>query len=287
MSNDAGRMFCITEFHCLAGAAFQRTFSKTQRVRAWRSAAAAAAALLGPIAALSAQSEPATPGDPTVAALSKQVAQMEAEIQDLKRQLGAVKTGEATAEASEPAPDQSYPRISFHGFGDVDYQYSSDSKAFPNLFSLGELDFYVTSQISENASILSENVLSADSTFNNWNLEAERLVFIYKVSPYLNIAAGRFHTEMGYYNTEFHHGTWLQMDTHRPWFLEFEDSGGILPVHMVGISLDGDIPSASANLHYFLQFGNGRSYDAPNSPENPTQADHVDNGRKAVNVEIV
>jgi hypothetical protein len=266
-----------------------------------------AALILGSLLpALRGQTAPAQGVDQaTVAALVKQMQQMESEIRDLKGQLNAVQQKAAAAPAAAPVPAQAaapveagssggdsasseptYPNINFHGFGDFQYQYSSNQAANPNLFWVGEIDFYVTSQISENASILSENVLGADSTFDNWTLEAERFEFNYKESPYLNISAGRFHTELGYYNTAFHHGTWFQLDTHRPWFLEFEDSGGILPVHMVGVSLDGAIPSGSANLHYYAQVGNGRSYDPSISPANPTQADHVDNGRKAVNVAV-
>jgi hypothetical protein len=267
-----------------------RTGSLRNRIRLVTAATAALAALLLP-ARLGAQSspQPVDAGDPaSIAELSKKIAEMEAQIQTLKSQLTSVQAEAAAASASAPAADEgTYPKLNIHGFGDINYTYSSNSSEFPNEFWLGELDFYVTAQISPNISILSENVLSADPTFNNWTLEAERLIFDYKFNRYFNVQVGRFHTQMGYYNTQFHHGTWLQMDTHRPWFLEFEDSGGILPVHMVGLSFDGDIPSGGLNLHYFAQVGNGRSYDSASSPENPTQADKVDNGRKAVNLELV
>jgi hypothetical protein len=236
-----------------------------------------------------AESQTADTSDPaSIAALSKKIADMEAQIQALKSQLTTVQNESSAAAASASASDEStFPKINFHGFGDVNYTYSSQAAANPNEFWLGELDFYITAQLSPNITVLSENVLSADGTFNNWSLEAERLIFDYKFNKYFNVGVGRFHTQLGYYNTQFHHGTWLEMDTHRPWFLEFEDSGGILPVHMVGASIDGDIPSGDLNAHYFVQVGNGRSYDASNSPENPTQAERVDNGRKAVNVAFV
>jgi hypothetical protein len=273
------------------------------------SSIAFALALGAPHAGLRAEPVPAAAQAPvdaaTVNALIARVNAMEAEIRVLKGQLGTVQAqaasqtrapAEAQAQPAQPADDApasavvtepTYPNLNFHGFGDFGYAYSSNSSSFPNQFSVGEIDFYVTSQISEKASVLSENVLSADSGTNNWNLEAERFVFDYKESPYFNLTAGRFHTELGYYNTAFHHGTWFQLDTRRPWFVDFEDSGGILPVHMVGVSLDGAIPSGPANLHYYVQVGNGRSYDPPTSAMNPTQADHVDNGRKAVNLAVV
>lgn len=270
-----------------------------------RSAALAASLFLTlAVLPLSADVAPSSPD--AMANLQRQLAAVEQQLASLQSQLSALQAKQsamaaapaptpsaAPAAAAAPAPEAAaadsgptYPLLNFHGFGDFEYDYSSNRNQFPNLFHVGEIDFYITSQISEQASILSENVISADSTFNNWNVEAERLLFDYRFNPYFNLVAGRFHTELGYYNTAYHHGTWFQLDTHRPWFLEFEDSGGILPVHMVGVSVDGDIPSSNLNLHYYVQVGNGRSYSPSTSPANPTQADEVAGGRKAVNVEI-
>ena len=42
----------------------------------------------------------------------------------------------------------------------------------------------------------------------------------------------------------------------------FEDSGGILPVHMVGVSLTGAVPNTDKlGLHWVAEVGNGRSSD--------------------------
>ena len=254
---------------------------RTLATGAWLLAALAASTPLHS-AAQQAQADPAA-----IDALTKRIDQMESEIKALKGELSAAQSqAQETAAASSAVAEPTYPSINFHGFGDVNYEYTSDNKNFPNRFWLGELDFYVSAQIAANTSIVSENVLGADQATNNWTLEAERIFIDYRVNSYLNLIAGRMHTEIGYYNTAFHHGTWFETDTHRPWFLEFEDSGGILPVHLVGVSADGAVPSGSANIHYWVQIGNGRSYDPAQSAQNPTQADHVDNGRKAVNIAL-
>ena len=40
----------------------------------------------------------------------------------------------------------------------------------------------------------------------------------------------------------------------------FEDSGGILPVHMVGVSFTGEVPhTESLGLHWVAEVGNGLS----------------------------
>jgi hypothetical protein len=47
----------------------------------------------------------------------------------------------------------------------------------------------------------------------------------------------------------------------RPFLFAFEDHGGILPVHNVGISTQGKIPSGNWNLHWGFETGNGRASD--------------------------
>ena len=256
-----------------------------------RLAACVLALSLGLSGAARAQSTPtpATPGPiapdaATLGRLIERIDELEAQVKALKAAQAA--PAPAAADAAPSAP--TYPQINFHGFGDFQYEYMTPASRFLNHFWLGDFDLYITAQISPNTSIISENVLSADPVANQWTLEAERLIFDYRASDALNIQAGRLHTQLGYYNTAFHHGTWLQNDTHRPWFLNFEDSGGILPVHLVGVSADGDIAAAGqANLHYYAQVGNGRSYAAPDSGQNPTQAVRVAGGPKAVNLALV
>jgi hypothetical protein len=51
----------------------------------------------------------------------------------------------------------------------------------------------------------------------------------------------------------------------------FEDSGGILPVHMVGLSFSGDVPhTEKLGLHWVAEVGNGLS-------SNPYAAESVQN----------
>jgi hypothetical protein len=51
----------------------------------------------------------------------------------------------------------------------------------------------------------------------------------------------------------------------------FEDSGGVLPVHTVGISMTGLVPqTGSLGLHWIAEIGNGR-------PSNPAAAEPVQN----------
>ncbi len=159
------------------------------------------------------------------------------------------------------------PKLNIRGFFDFNFGIGRDANPliFPlnapihSTFQSGEFDLFITSKLSDTISFLSELVVGSDPT-NEWGLDIERLQLTYRPSPYFEISAGRYHTSIGYYNTAFHHGTWFQTATGRPFMYFFEDSGGILPVHSVGVSATGLVPgTGTLALHWIAEVGNGRS----------------------------
>jgi hypothetical protein len=68
---------------------------------------------------------------------------------------------------------------------------------------------------------------------------------------------GKYHTPISYWNTAFHHGAWLQTTISRPEMVKF--GGTYIPVHFVGVQVEGNIPSGGVGLGYNLGLGNGRS----------------------------
>ena len=227
--------------------------------------------------------------------LVSQVNHDAAEIKDLKSQLASK---ESIADAMPASAAPTYPNLQFHGFADLDYHISSrqgipnaqgvtyvpGSTQAGNSFFLGEFDLFMQSQLAENLSVLAETVLSS-GVDNHAGLDIERLELSWKPSDYFNVDVGRFHTEMGYYNTAYHHGSWFQTAVGRPFFLEYEDSGGLLPVHTVGVSIHGAIPSGGLNLSYFLEVGNGVNFNTAGS--NPVQNEIDNNQNKSVNLAFV
>lgn len=186
----------------------------------------------------------------------------------------------APAPQSEDAHEHSMklpgggPVLKIRGFADFNLGFGSDANPliFPlpapvhNTFQIGEFDLFLSSRLSRQVSFLSELVIGADQT-NFWGLDIERLQISYKPSHYFEISGGRYHTSIGYYNTAFHHGTWFQTATGRPFMYFFEDSGGILPVHSVGITTTGLVPHSGAlQLHWVAEVGNGRSSDPTGQP---------------------
>lgn len=93
---------------------------------------------------------------------------------------------------------------------------------------------------------------------NTFNSSAERLEVAYLVDDRLRLRAGRFHTAIGYYNDAYHHGTYFLLPTDRPLWLDFEDGGGLIPSHAVGVHADGRFRFGVGSLRYDLDLANGR-----------------------------
>ena len=189
--------------------------------------------------------------------------------------------------------DVSRTLLRIRGFGDISV-HGDTQKGDHTSFSLGQLDLFVTSDVSDKFKFLSEIVFEAGPTDiygnvtgepNSFGVDIERYLLQYSHNDYLNISAGRVHTAIGYYNTAYHHSSWLQTTTGRPFLFDFEDHGGILPIHMVGVSASGEIPSGSLGLHYVAEVGNGRASRNPLDQE-PVQNEMDDLNHKAYNLAL-
>ncbi len=183
--------------------------------------------------------------------------------------------------------------LRIRGFGDVSF-HGSDQKGATSSFTLGQLNLFVTSDVSERFKFLGEIVFEASpneifgvrtGADNAIGVDIERLLLQYSQNDYFNLAVGRYHTAIGYYNTAYHHSTWFQTTQGRPFLFEFEDHGGILPIHNVGVSASGLLPSGTLGLHYVAEVGNGRRSRRPFSDE-PVQNVVDENNHKAVNFAV-
>jgi hypothetical protein len=80
--------------------------------------------------------------------------------------------------------------------------------------------------------ILAEYLLTDDEH------ELERLQAGWQVSETTRLWVGRFHQSASHWNTEHHHGQFLQTSLTRPPIEEFEDESGVLPSHTTGLLLE-------------------------------------------------
>jgi hypothetical protein len=238
----------------------------------------------------------------TVQMLVRRVEQLEARVAQLEATKQSSAPGLAQAPTPPPVPPAAQPEpeerpatgmaermdtgntlLRIRGFGDVNLR-GSDQRGSTTSFGLGQLDLFVTSDISERFKLLSEIVFEADSQNNNFGVDIERLLLQYSPNDLFKLSVGRYHTAIGYYNTAYHHSTWLQTATGRPFLFEFEDNGGILPIHNVGISASGLIPSGRLQLHYVAEVGNGRASSSPSAEAVQNVVD--ENNGKSVNLAL-
>ncbi len=180
-------------------------------------------------------------------------------------------------------PATNTPRMQIQGYADVSF-HTSNEKGKTSSFGVGQLDIFITSQLSDKFSVLGELILEARSN-NRFDFELHRLLLRYTPSDYFNLGVGRYHTGIGYYNTAYHHGQWFQTAANRPFIYAFEGQGGILPIHNVGLTATGRIPSGAAGLRYIAEVGNGRS--SRSSIAVPVQTAVDENNRKSFNLGLL
>ena len=150
------------------------------------------------------------------------------------------------------------PHLDLRGFSDFSYTLHSEGDDSENAFFLGAVDLFISSQVSNKLTFISEMVFEIEVDENEIEFELERVNLGYWFSDGISVRAGRIHTPMGYWNEAFHHGSWLQSSIERPLIYRFEDDGGILPIHSVGIDFFGTKVLDRFDFTYNLGIVNGR-----------------------------
>jgi len=174
------------------------------------------------------------------------------------------------AQATVRQLETHYPSLQIRGFGDIDFG-ATDQKGTTSGFNLGQLDLHLASALSSKVSFFGEITFNAQPT--GYTVEVERSIIRYDYNDFFKISFGRYHTPIGYWNTAFHHGAWLQTSIARPEFVKF--GGTFIPVHFDGILVEGNIPSGGAGLGYNVGIGNGRGV----ALSRPGDAGDVNNNR--------
>jgi hypothetical protein len=206
-----------------------------------------------------------------VEALERQVAALEQIRAPRPAQLEPSPVASAAAPQQTASDDATPPdtptqpdagsRFNFHGYADVDFQRNPDGTQTKK-FDLGEIDLFGTERLSPHWTALMELVFETDDQQQvaSVPVNVERLLLQYRGSDFFNVDIGSYRTAIGYYSTAYLRGAWLQTAISRPKMFTFEDQGGFLPLHAVGVSVNGRIPSGDLNLHYVLEGGSSRNY---------------------------
>ncbi|MFI4941774.1 MAG: hypothetical protein ACHP85_00825 [Burkholderiales bacterium] len=205
--------------------------------------------------------------------LEGEVGELKRELQDLKLLVGDVTQAQATPPAVQDSHEAMHgfdstqngfhtPTLSLRGYGNVNYDsdwvdHDGGNNESTNHFTTGGLDLFITSQISEKLRFLNETVFEFEEG-GEAVLDVERLLVQYDYADWLRPALGRGHTALGYWNHRFHHGSFTQTTVERPLLYRFEDDGGIMPVHFVGLEASGDVDVGESYFSYAANLANGR-----------------------------
>ncbi|HUA62602.1 MAG TPA: hypothetical protein VML19_27850 [Verrucomicrobiae bacterium] len=234
-----------------------------------------------------------SPGNPapddsaTIQTLLKKIAELEAGQKQMQQTIDKLSGPASTASReSAPSPSPAVPAtntqgqaddtqdaaeahvlgpIQFQGFSDFNYGRAWFEKLPPNglahspeSFNIGDFDLFANVRISEHWSMLGELLITSDFS-NEFSAELDRLMLTYRANDYFKISFGKFDTALGYYTNQFHRAQYFQYGIGRPIMYSDEDNGGILPVHNIGVSATGKIPSGTLGLHWVAEVANGRS----------------------------
>lgn len=145
------------------------------------------------------------------------------------------------------------PLVRVMGFGDFNYLVSELDR--PEGFRMGQMVGHVIADLDERFTFFGEVSVTGKDT--GYSIEVERAMVRYDFADEFKISAGRFHTPVGYWNTAFHHGSWLQTSVARPEMIKF--GSRFIPTHFVGLIAEGVLPGSRLGLGYRVGIGNGRA----------------------------
>ena len=215
----------------------------------------------------------------TILQLVRQVSQLEAKVAALEGKTSAApspttppetpainseSTDDSVAQMTAFRESHDLRGIHWRGFGEVAYKVLDQRQ--PELgtfgfvpgsagnFYTGDFELFLTSKLTEKASVLAE-VVVGEGDGQSFSVELGRALLKYDHNDHLRLSAGRYHTGIGYYNTAFHSGRWLQTTVDRPLVMEFAADGGLLPTQAIGLSVNGQIPSGRLGLNYIAEYG--------------------------------
>jgi hypothetical protein len=199
------------------------------------------ARLAPPAATAQAPEQPAPAQDESAARLAA-----------IEREVGEMAIAGATSSASSGLP--------VHGFADVGAGTRAAIDPDHKGFAVGSLDFYLTPELGERTRALFELNFEVDED-GELATDLERAQIGYQINNSATLWLGRFHTPYGYYNTAFHHGQQISTALRRPRFLQFEDAGGVMPAHTVGLWLTGTHRLGEARWTYDAFVGNAQQIE--------------------------
>jgi len=118
------------------------------------------------------------------------------------------------------------------------FQYAFDDlsgNAPDSYFTLGEQDFFLTSNLSEKISFLGETVVRYDNlTTSKFTPSIERAQLKFDYYKNHSFIVGKMHTPVNYWNDVYHHGRLFYPTIDRPSSFSY-----LIPLHSLGLRMQG------------------------------------------------
>jgi hypothetical protein len=250
-----------------------------ERAKQWKASALLSASIFGGCMVMAvpafarvidAPAQPAVERPVSANTDAEKMKAMQKKLEDIQNQLSQMTSGLVSQSSSSAG-------MPLHGFMDVGYRQNSAGKNVtnplvdnPKGFYQGSLSFFMAPHFGDRVKALAEPNFEVDSLDGSIAVDVERLQIGYAFSDAATLWGGRFHTPYGYWNTAFHHGAQIQTTVLRPRFLDFEDAGGILPAHMIGLWGTGKVRAGGGKFTYDWYVGNGpKIVDVISTPTPP------------------
>ena len=96
--------------------------------------------------------------------------------------------------------------------------------------------------------------------------ELERFQLGWHILPGKTLWIGRFHNAISFWNTQNHHGDFLQSSLSRPSIANYEDEFGPLPAHISGFLLESARTAGDSEINYTAGIGVGPTYNSTLHP---------------------
>ena len=130
---------------------------------------------------------------------------------------------------------------------------SADKKFVP------AVDIFYSTEFNQ-AFFLAEYLASSNEN------ELERFQFGWHILPGKTLWVGRFHNAISFWNTQNHHGDFLQSSLTRPSVANYEDEYGPLPAHISGFLLESTRTAGDSEINYTAGIGIGPTFDSTLHP---------------------
>ena len=121
------------------------------------------------------------------------------------------------------------------------------------------VDLFYTSEFSQTRFL-------AEFLKTSQEAELERFQFGWRIMPGKTLWAGRFHNPLSFWNTQMHHGDFLQSSLSRPTVANYEDEHGPLPAHITGLMLESSRTAGDSEINYIAGLGIGPTFDTTLQP---------------------